>query len=700
MSLAAESARLAAAIQRGAPLPLGATPGAAGTNFVLASGAAERVELCLFAADTGALRGSVDLPARSGERWHGFLPAACAAVGDLYAYRVHGSYAPDRGLRCNPAKLLLDPAARAVSGEPASAPSLYDGPDTRSLDSAPAMPRGRIVDARFAWDGDRPPATPWTDTVLYELHVRGFTQRHPGVPERLRGTYLGLAEPAAVDWLRALGVTAVELMPCQAFTSEDFLRARALTNYWGYNPIAWSAPATQYALADPVAEFQTRVKALHRAGLEVILDVVFNHTAEGDERGPTLSLRGIDNASYYQLSGEDPRRYANWTGTGNTVAVDHPPVTELVIDCLRWWVEAMHVDGFRFDLAPVLGRKHPAFNRHADFFNALGAEPALAGIKLIAEPWDVGPVGYQLGQFPAGWSEWNDRYRDTARAFWRGDAALQGELAERLAGSSDLFRQRDRSPSASINFITAHDGFSLADLVSYNERHNLANLEANADGHAHNLSWNCGVEGPTDDPAVTTLRNRQLRNFLLTLLVSQGVPMLQAGDEIARTQAGNNNAYCQDNALSWLDWSQLAAQRDLTEFVSRLLAIRRRRPELRRARFLSGAADAGSAGDVHWLHPAGREMTGPDWQDGALRALGMRLVADEGSSAGDVLVLLNAAAQPCEFALPRVAAGAAWTCRLDTAGPAEPAPAAGTRVARLEAHSAMLLEVDAGVAGG
>ena len=668
------SARLREAIEAGTASPPGATPTARGVNFALHSAVADAVELCLYDPRTQAARGSVMLPARSGDIWHGFLPAPLAAAGDLYAYRVHGPYAPAQGLWCDPAKLLIDPCARALSGVPRPAPALRSLGGPGGADSAAVMPRCRIVDPAFDWQGDRLPGTPWRDTLLYELNVKGFTARHPGVPEALRGRYLGLATPVVTDWLRGLGVTAVELLPCQAFMSEPFLGERGLVNYWGYNPIAWSAPAQQYALTDPVDEFRSMVRALHAAGIEVILDVVFNHTAEGNEHGQTLSLRGIDNPGYYRLVSEAPLSYENWTGCGNTVAVDEPPVTALVVDCLRWWAEVMHVDGFRFDLAPILGRKRPAFNRHAAFFAALRADPALAYVKLIAEPWDMGPDGYQLGQFPAGWSEWNDRYRDTARAFWRGDPSQLGALGERLAGSSDLFRYRGRKPTASINFITAHDGFTLADLVSYNERHNEANGEGNADGHSHNLSWNCGVEGPTADEGVLALRARQMRNLLLTLFVSQGVPMLQAGDEFARSQRGNNNAYCQDNELSWLDWSQAGAEADLTAFTRRLAALRRSRAELRRDTFLKGARGAGRSDDVAWLHPAGRGMVAADWQNPRLRCLGMRLATQAASGDGDLLIVVNAASEPCEFVLPALAAGSVWECLLDTALPAD-APA-------------------------
>ncbi len=691
MSTAEVSQRLSAAIERGTPTPLGATPTTRGVNFSVASATAERVELCLFDAATGAERGRIALPERTGDTWHGLLPAPLAAAGDLYGYRVHGPYAPERGLRFNAAKLLLDPCARALTGIPRIDSSLFEGAGRSELDSAAAMPRCRVVDPAFEWGDDRSPATPWRDTIIYELHVKGFTKRHPGVPESLRGTYLGLAQPAAVDWLRALGVTSVELLPCQAFLSEPFLGERGLTNYWGYNPIAWSSPAVQYAISDPVREFQTMVKALHAAGIEVILDVVYNHTAEGDGRGATLSLRGIDNASYYRRSAEDGRVYEDWTGCGNTVAVDDPLVTAVIIDSLRWWTEKMHVDGFRFDLAPVLGRKRPAFNRHADFFNALRADPSLAYVKLIAEPWDLGPDGYQLGEFPVGWSEWNDKYRDTVRAFWRGDGRSQGELAERLAGSSDLFRFRGRKPTAGVNLVTAHDGFTLRDLVSYNERHNEANGEGNRDGHSHNLSWNCGIEGPTDDPEVRALRARQTRNLLLTLLVSQGAPMLLAGDEIGRTQRGNNNAYCQDNETSWLDWEAAAGERDLLAFTRRLIELRRARPELRRETFFKGARGAGLSEDVQWLHPAGREMTTADWQDGELRALGVRLAADDSSSGGDLLFVLNGGPTPVEFRLPATVAGLGWFRLLDSSLAADAPPVAVGSAAALAAHAAQIL---------
>ena len=684
------SAELTALIEPGRPTPLGATSSASGVNFALYSRCAERVELCLYDPQSGQERGRVSLPASTLGTWHGFLPAALARPGDLYAYRVHGPYAPAGGQRCNPRKLLLDPAARALTGEPTPlAPELFEGPGRGELDSFAAMPRCRIVEATFDWGDDRPPGTPWSDTIVYELHVKGFTKLHPGVPERLRGTYLGLADPAITDWLRQLGVTAVELQPVQAFMSESFLLKRGLANYWGYNPIAWSAPANQYALEDPITEFRYMVKALHAAGIEVILDVVFNHTAEGNELGPTLSLRGIDNIAYYRLVPHDQQLYENLTGTGNTIDADVPAVRELILDCLRWWAAEMHVDGFRFDLAPVLGRDRGGFNRKSPFFAALRADPTLAYVKLIAEPWDVGPGGYQLGHFPVGWSEWNDRWRDTVRSFWRGNPRMIGALAERLAGSSDLFRDRGRKPSASVNFVTAHDGFTLQDLVSYNRKHNEQNLENNDDGHSDNLSWNCGVEGPSDDPAVNALRSRQMRNLLLTLMLSQGVPMLQAGDEFGRTQRGNNNAYCQDNEISWVDWSRATGEADLVAFTRRLIALRRSRPELRRETFLKGRR-RGKVRDVSWLHPSGRDLRDADWNDPELRALGVLIAASSGSSDGDLLMLLNASALAVEFRMPALGRASGRVRLIDSGAAADVIAAAHGERERIEAHTAVV----------
>lgn len=690
MSARPDAADLATVLEPGAPSPLGATPTGRGVNFAVHAGDVAAVELCLYDAGGGAER-RVRLEARTGSLWHGFLPEPHVGVGTLYGYRVHARADPAPGARAQASKLLIDPCAREVTGEPDLSPALFDDVGRVGLDSAPFMPRCRVVDHGYDWGDDRAPGTPWRDTVLYELHVRGYTALHPGVPERLRGTYLGLAEPAVVEGLRSLGVTAVELMPCQAFMSEGFLRERGLVNYWGYNPIAWSAPAPQYALADPVAEFRQMVRALHAAGLEVILDVVFNHTAEGNEHGPVLSLKGFDNAAYYRLDAADPARYVNDTGCGNTVACDHPATLALILDSLRWWVEAMHVDGFRFDLAPVLGRRRTGFDRHAPLFAALRADPILAYVKLIAEPWDVGPGGYQLGGFPAGWSEWNDRYRDTVRAFWRGDPHGLGAFAERLAGSSDLFRHHGRRPTASVNFVTSHDGFTLEDLVSYNGKHNEANLEGNADGHSDNLSWNCGVEGPSQDAEILALRRRQRRNFLATLLLSQGVPMLQAGDEFARTQAGNNNAYCQDNPIGWVDWTRATGADSDVGFVRALLILRRRRAALRRETFLKGGRRAGRGHDVGWLHPSGREMTDADWNDPRGKALAVLLEGTEGPGR-ELLLIFNAGAEAVEFHVPTSFAPSLWDVVADSASDMAQAPVSLASARRVEGHACLVLE--------
>ena len=621
------------------------------------------------------------MPTRTGDIWHGFLPARFGDPGLLYGYRVHGPYNPGDGHRFNPAKLLIDPCAQALHGDftwHAALNGAEAGNDwlPDGADSAPYVPKCRVVDDEFDWGGVRSPNVPWRDTIIYEVHVKGFTQRHPNVPEHLRGKYLGLAEPAVLDYLKRLRVTTVELMPVQAFANEQFLAERGQANYWGYNPLAWFAPDARYAVADAVKEFKTMVRALHGVGVEVILDVVFNHTAEGNEAGPTLSLRGFDNLAYYRLFPHDRATYKNFTGCGNTVQIDHPGVRSLVLDCLRYWVTEMHVDGFRFDLAPVLGRDSSGYSSNAPFFSALRSDPVLSYVKLIAEPWDVGPGGYQLGHFPAGWSEWNDRYRDTARAFWRGDRPLIGPFAERFAGSSDLFRHDGRKPTASVNFVAAHDGFTLHDSVAYNHRHNEANLEGNKDGHAHNLSDNCGVEGPTDDPAVLTLRARQMRNLLATVFLSQGVPMLLAGDEFGRTQQGNNNAYCQDNEVSWIDWSLLERGLSLADFVHRLIDLRRSRLWLRRDTFLKGSQRAAATRDVAWLHPSGREMSEADWNDSELRALAilMNAGATSGKSdgSGDLLIAFNADTAATAMTLPSPSQGDTWLVLFDTTDEASP----------------------------
>jgi isoamylase len=629
-------------IKVGSPRPLGAAPTRQGVNFALFSRHATRVELCLFDAD-GAERARYDLPGRSGDVWHGLVPSRRAGAGTRYAFRVHGVNDPGTGARFDAGIELLDPYGRAVSTEP----------PLRSL----------IVDTAFDWQDDRPPAIPWRDSVIYELHVKGYTQLHPLVAAEHRGKYLGLASEPVIAHLKSLGVTAVQLLPCQAFLSESFLTARGLSNYWGYNPIAWFAPANEYAVEDAVREFKTMVQALHRAHLEVILDVVFNHTAEGGESGPVLCFKGIDNEAYYRLTA-DKRGYENLTGCGNTLNCEHPAVRALIVDCLRYWVEEMHVDGFRFDLATVLGREAGGFNESSPFFSALRAEPSLAYVKLIAEPWDIGLGGYQLGRFPAGWSEWNDRYRDTVRSFWRQDGGRIGEFAERLAGSSDIFRHNGRKPTASVNFVTAHDGFTLNDLVSYDQPHNEANGENGQDGTRHNLSRNWGHEGPSVE--LVELRKRLMRNILATLLLSQGVPMLTAGDEFARTQQGNNNAYCQDNAISWVDWSLLAANADLVDFVRLVASLRRSHVEFRRETFLKGAASRVTVKDVTWLHARGAEMTQDDWRDGNLRTLGI-WYGKRSNWAARLLLLLNAADSVQTFALPAPPADSPWRRRFDTA---------------------------------
>jgi isoamylase len=627
------------------PRPLGATWTERGVNFAIFSSHATRIEVAIFDATNGAELARYDLPARTGDVWHGLLSARRAGPGAHYAFYVHGPNDAQMGHRFDANIALIDPYARELS---------------------PIEPRrARVVGPHFSWGGDRPPGIPWRDTVIYELHTKGFTQLHPDVPQVWRGKYLGLASAPIITYLKSLGVTAVELLPVQAFESEVFLRSRGLTNYWGYNSVAWFAPANEYAVDDAVVEFKTMVKALHAAGIEVILDVVFNHTAEGNEAGPLRSFKGIDNSVYYRLL-PDKRYYDNVTGCGNTVNCEHPQVRSLILDCLKYWVQDMHVDGFRFDLATVLARDGNGFNEHSAFFKAVRAEPLLEHVKLIAEPWDVGWGGYQLGRFPAGWAEWNDRYRDSVRSFWRRDGGKIGEMAERFAGSSDIFRHNGRKPTANINFITAHDGFSLNDLVSYNERHNEANQEHNADGTSHNLSWNCGVEGPTEQADVLALRRRQMRNLLATLFLSQGIPMLQAGDEFGRTQRGNNNAYCQDNEISWIDWSLSGSNRKLVEFVQLLAAIRRQHAELRRETFLKGTASRTGVKDVSWLHARGGEITQNDWQDGGLRTFGA-MFGNRNNTAHRLLFLLNASDQAVEFGVPAAPAGSPWICRFDTA---------------------------------
>ena len=669
--------------------PLGATWDGLGVNFALFSEYATAVDLCLFdsaadAHETTRLR----LPERTDHVWHGYCPDV--RPGQLYGYRVHGPYAPHDGHRFNPAKVLLDPYAKAIGrtmqwdeaifGFRPDASQQDLTPDTR--DSAAVAPLAAVIDPAFTWGDDRRPSTPWHKTIIYELHVKGFTYRHPGVPELLRGTYLGVSSDAALQHMKDLGVTAVELMPVHLHATDRRLVSRGLANYWGYNSLAYFAPDVRYGSARgrmaAVREFKMMVRALHEAGLEVILDVVYNHTAEGDHLGPTLSMRGVDNASYYRLMPGLPRLYQDFTGCGNTLNMRHPRVLQLIMDSLRYWVVDMHVDGFRFDLASALARELFEVDKLGSFFDIIQQDPVLSQVKLIAEPWDLGEGGYQVGNFPAGWTDWNGQYRDLVRRFWRGDGGQVSELASRLAGSSDLYAQGGRRPYASINFVTSHDGFTLRDLVSYQAKHNEANGEGNRDGEANNLSWNCGVEGPADDAAVAALRARQMRNLLATLLLSQGVPMMCAGDEFGRTQRGNNNAYCQDNEISWLDWGLNREQAELLAFVRDLVRLRMSHPALHRRTFFQGRSGRGQrVTDILWFDPAGREMTDATWNAPQARALGAMLagdaiaeIDDRGAPVRDdtLLILLNADAAPVRFTLPSSAAGRAWACLVDTAG--------------------------------
>jgi isoamylase len=655
------------AIWPGRSYPLGATWNGEGVNFALFSEHAEKVELCLFSADGRRETQCIEVREHTDHVWHCYLPEA--RPGWLYGYRVHGPYRPEEGHRFNPSKLLLDPYARAIVGGLRWSDAMFgytigNRREDLSLDrrdSARGMPKCKVTEPAFSWDDDRPPNVPWHDMVIYELHVRGFTMLHPLVPEALRGTYAGLATAPVIDYLKRLGITTVELMPVHTFVDDRYLVERGLRNYWGYNTIGFFAPEARYSASGKVNEFKTMVRALHSAGIEVILDVVYNHTAEGNHMGPTLSFRGIDNKSYYRQADDNPRYYKDYTGCGNTLDMQHPRVLQLIMDSLRYWVTEMHVDGFRFDLAAALARELHAVDRLGAFFDIIRQDPVLNRVKLIAEPWDLGEGGYQVGNFPLGWAEWNDRYRDNMRAYWKGDEGLIGEFAARLTGSSDLYGRSGRRPFASINFITAHDGFTLHDLVSYNDKHNEANGEENRDGHNHNVSWNCGVEGPTDDPEIRALRNRQKRNLLATLLLSQGVPMLLAGDEIGNSQSGNNNAYCQDNPIGWIDWSLAEENRDLTEFVRRLVALRHRHPAFRRRDFFQGRPLHGSHKDIVWLKPDGTEMSEQEWQQDFARCLGVLLAGDAADQVDErgrpvvdrnFVVLFNAHHDDIEFTLP------------------------------------------------
>ncbi len=665
----------------GEPYPLGATYDGMGTNFSVFSEVAERVELCLFDADGNETR--VDLPEVDALCWHGYLPNM--GPSQRYGFRVHGPNDPSQGLRCNPSKLLLDPYAKAVEGEVSWDEALFDyrfdDPEgsTNHDDSAPCMPKAVVTSPYFAWDNDRHPRTPWHESVVYEVHVKGFTQRHPGIPEELRGTYAGLGHPVAVDYLKTLGVTAVELLPVHQFVHDSHLVENDLRNYWGYNSIAFLAPQNEYAArgqeGQQVQEFKQMVKTLHAAGIEVILDVVYNHTAEGNHLGPILSLKGLDNTAYYRLVDDDRRFYYDTTGTGNSLNMRHPHVLQLIMDSLRYWIVDMHVDGFRFDLAATLARQFHDVDRLSAFFDLIQQDPVVSQVKLIAEPWDLGHGGYQVGNFPPLWSEWNGKYRDTVRDFWRGEHQTLSELAYRFTGSSDLYESGGRRPSASVNFVTAHDGFTLADLTSYNEKHNEANQEGNADGEDHNRSWNCGVEGPTDDPELLELRARQRRNFLATLLLSQGIPMILGGDEMGRTQGGNNNAYCQDNETSWFDWENLDGT--LVAFTTRMVALRREHPVFRRRRWFQGRPLHGEGiADLAWLRPDGTEMEEKDWESGFAKSMAVFLNGDaiattdsRGARVVDdsFLVAFNAHEDAVEFTLPPERFSSRWVKVVDTA---------------------------------
>ncbi|TQM44040.1 glycogen debranching protein GlgX [Pseudonocardia cypriaca] len=704
--------------------PLGATYDGSGTNFAIFSEVAEKVELCLFSARGKETR--VPLSEVDGFVHHGYLPNV--EPGQRYGYRVHGPYDPSQGLRCNPNKLLIDPYTKALDGPVVWDEAVFGYPfgqpeGRNDVDSAPFVPKSVVVNPFFDWGTDRSPRIPYHETVIYEAHVRGLTIAHPEIPEELRGTYTGLAHPVMIEHLKTLGVTAVELMPVHEFLNDHHLQEKGLSNYWGYNTIAYLAPHHAYAMnsgraGNQVQEFKAMVRDLHDAGIEVILDVVYNHTAEGNHMGPTLSLRGIDNAAYYRLVEDDPRYYMDYTGTGNSLNVRNPHTLQLIMDSLRYWVTEMHVDGFRFDLASTLAREFYDVDRLSVFFDLVQQDPVISQVKLIAEPWDVGPGGYQVGNFPPLWTEWNGKYRDTVRDFWRGEPGTIGEFASRLTGSSDLYQEDGRRPFASINFVTAHDGFTLADLVSYNDKHNEANLEGGGDGESHNRSWNCGVEGPTDDEGVLALRARQQRNFITTLLLSQGVPMLLHGDELGRTQRGNNNVYCQDSEISWVDWSLATKNAPLVNFTAGVTALRHAHPVFRRRKFFAGRPIGrrrpGALADIAWFTPAGVEMSEQDWDSGFgkcvtvfLNGQGMDEVDTRGERVSDdsFLLCLNAHYEDIDVTLPGPEYGAQWAVVVDTAAgevttlstapgvvAADPPTVAGGGVHRVPARSVLVLQ--------
>ena len=695
----------------GRPAPLGATFDGSGTNFALFSSVASGVDLCLF--DDAGAETRVPLTEVDAGVWHGYLPSVYP--GQVYGYRVHGPYDPGSGHRCDPSKLLLDPYAKAISGQVSPSPSLYsynfDDPSTRNeSDSAGATMRSIVISPFFDWGHDRPPAHPYHETIIYEAHVKGMTALHPEIPAELRGTYAGLAQRPVIDHLKALGITAIELMPVHQFVNDTHLQEKGLSNYWGYNTIGFFAPHNAYAAygeaGQQVQEFKSMVKAFHEADIEVILDVVYNHTAEGNHMGPTLSFKGIDNAAYYRLVDGDQEHYFDTTGTGNSLLMRSPAVLQMIMDSLRYWVTEMHVDGFRFDLASTLARQFHEVDKLSAFFDIIHQDPVLSQVKLIAEPWDVGDGGYNVGGFPALWSEWNGRYRDTVRDFWRGEPSTLGNFASRITGSSDLYQNSGRTPVASVNFVTAHDGFTLRDLVSYNEKHNEANGEGGADGDNANRSWNCGAEGPTDDPVVLELRSRQARNFLATILFSQGVPMICHGDEMGRTQNGNNNAYCQDNELAWVHWDLDGEARELLRFTSDMIRLRKEHPVLRRRRFFSGAAGHGGEsdmGEIEWLGPSGARMTDEDWATWYARAMAVFLNGDaiaEPDERGQriiddsVLILINAAGEDITFTIPDSDHAPAWRIALDTAPATDEVHLSALRAGQqvvVEAHSMLFL---------
>ena len=676
-------------ICEGLPYPRGASWDSGGTNFAIFSAHATKVEVCIFDDKGQQERERIELPECTNQIWHGCLPNV--GPGTVYGYRVSGPYEPEKGHRFNPNKLLLDPYAVAYIGELKWNPAVFgykmesmDDLTFDERDSAPFMPKCVVVDPNFDWGetpgrarrgSQRQLAVSFNDTIIYEMHVRGYTKKHPAVPEYLRGTYCGLAHPAVLDYIKSLGVTSIELLPIHAFINDSHLLDQGLTNYWGYNSIGYFAPDPRYAYdrAQTLRELKEMVAHVHQAGLEVILDVVYNHTAEGNERGPTLSFKGIDNASYYRLMPDNPRYYINDTGAGNTVNLSHPRVIQMVTDSLRYWVEEVQVDGFRFDLGTILAREPNGFDNQSGFLKACSQDPVLNTVKLIAEPWDCGPGGYQVGEFPPGWAEWNDKFRDDVRGFWKGNGSAAA-LTQRLCASGAIFNQQGRRPWASINFITAHDGFTLNDLVSYNERHNEANGEGNKDGNANTTSWNCGVEGPTDDPEINRLRRRQMRNMLATLLLSQGTPMMVAGDEFARTQQGNNNAYCQDNDISWVDWTLLEKNKDQVEFVRKLTSLRHRYPILRRNLFLTGEYNEElGVKDVTWINANGSEMEGANWGDSGMRCFGM-LMDGRAQTTGlhlrgheaTMLMVMNGHFDLVKFTLPECPGGDTWKLLIDT----------------------------------